>query len=74
MKSFKLLFTALFILVLGCQRDTNNLISYTISPITSEGKSMLKINMSSLADTDGETAFLFLIIVFLQSLDLLFSG
>ena len=60
MKSFKLLFTALFILVLSCQRDTNNQISYTISPITSEGKSMLKINMSSLADTDGETAFLFL--------------
>lgn len=59
MKSLRSLLIILSILVFSCQKDTNE-VSYSVSPVTIEGQSMLKINMSAKADIDGETAFLFL--------------
>lgn len=60
MKSLKLLFVALSILLVSCQKDSNNQIAYSVSPISIDGQSMLKISMSTKADTDGETGFVFL--------------
>ncbi|WP_347923753.1 M1 family aminopeptidase [Pontimicrobium sp. SW4] len=59
MKIPKLLFLAVAFFIFGCKKELNNKIDYNISPISIEGKPMLKVNVTSNAELDGETTFLF---------------
>lgn len=61
MKFFKLYFFIISIFSVSCKEENKNkTVEYEVSPITIEGQSMLKINLSCKAEEDGETSLLFL--------------